>query len=101
MGSAPSGSTATLKALRKPAASNAWFHQLAPSISALRTSSGAPGSTQYSMGFTGSLTGGVGIFLLEAMAVDEALHHGLADGHAVIDEGQAAVAGARIVFAGV
>src|SRR5439155_1484741 len=55
MGSAPSGSTATVNPLRNPAASNAWFHQPAPSSSAFFTSSGAPGSTQYWIGFTGSL----------------------------------------------
>ena len=62
MGSAPSGSTATLKALRNPAASKAWFHHMAPSMSAAFTSSGAPESTQYSMGFTGSLMAAVGSF---------------------------------------
>src|SRR3982751_3787202 len=86
MGSAPSGRTSTLKALRKPAAWNAWSHQLAPSTRALRTSSGAPGSTQYWMGLTGSLTAG-----------DIAAHHGLTDGDAVVDEAEAAVAGAGVV----
>ncbi len=43
--SAPSGSTSTLKPLRKPAASNACVHQRAPSSSACLTSSGAPEST--------------------------------------------------------
>ena len=35
---------AARKALRNPAASNAWFHQLAPSSSADRIGSGVPGS---------------------------------------------------------
>ena len=47
IGSAPSGSTSTLNAFLKPAASNAWFHHMAPSMSAFFTSSGAPESTQY------------------------------------------------------
>ena len=44
---ASAGITSTLNALRKPAASNAWFHHIAPSISAFCTSGGAPASTQY------------------------------------------------------
>ena len=62
IGSASAGSTSTLKALRKPAASNAWFHHIAPSMSAFFTSSGAPESTQYWIGVTGSLTAAAGSF---------------------------------------
>jgi len=45
IGSASAGSTFTWNALRKPAASNAWFHHDAPSMSALLIGSGAPLST--------------------------------------------------------
>ena len=45
IGSASSGRTSTLKASLNPAASNALAHHDAPSTSADRTGSGAPGST--------------------------------------------------------
>ena len=99
IGSAPSGSTSTLKPLRNPAASNAWFHQLAPSTSAFFTSSGAPESTQVLNRLHRLAHRRVRILLLETMAADVADLHRLADRHAVVDEGEAAVAGARVVGA--
>src|SRR4029079_14946694 len=48
-------------------------------------------------GLDGVADGGAGIALFEAVALHVALHHGLTDGHAVIDEAEAAVTGARIV----
>ncbi len=68
-------------------------------MSAFLTSSGAPGSTQYSMGLTGIAHGGVGILLDQAVTPDVVDHHGLADGNAVIHVAEPAVTGARIVHA--
>ena len=50
-------------------------------------------------GLHGLADGGGGVLLFQAVAAHVALHHRLADGRAVVDEIEAAVAGARIVVA--
>ena len=99
IGSAPSGSTSTLKPLRKPAASNAWFHQLAPSTQRLLHVFRRAGIHPVLNRLDRLADRRARILLLQAMAADVAHLHRLADRHAVVDEGQAAVAGARIVVA--
>src|ERR1019366_1612989 len=51
-------------------------------------------------GLDGVGDGGGGILFLEAVAAQVALDHGFADGGAVVDEGETAVAGPRVVVAG-
>src|SRR3954463_985076 len=98
IGSAPSGSTATWKALR-----TGGFERLAPPARAfdqrLPDVFRRTGIDPVLDRFHRIADRRVRIFLLEAMTAEEPLLHQLADRHAVVHVGEAAVAGARIVVA--